>query len=164
MDDTAAAIKGKRILVTGGAGFIGSTLIERLIDANKIVVLDTFDRDALSDKPYATHPNLEIARASVLDIAAVHEAARGAQLVIHCAGIAGIDTVIKRPTLTMLPRRRRVFANGSYVSRLARSSVNTPLARAKTIVPSSARWARRAGPTPSANWPKSIWRSPITAR
>jgi UDP-glucose 4-epimerase len=101
MGDTAAAIKGKKILVTGGAGFIGSTLIERLIDANKILVLDTFDRDALSGKSYASHPNLEIARASVLDINAVRSAAHDAQLVIHCAGIAGIDTVIKRPTLTM---------------------------------------------------------------
>ena len=38
---------GKRILITGGAGFIGSHLVERLLDDNEVVVYDNLHRNAL---------------------------------------------------------------------------------------------------------------------
>jgi UDP-glucose 4-epimerase len=94
-------LTGKQIFITGGAGFIGSTLIEHLIEHNKITVFDDFRRDALSSKPYNSHPNLRIVKGDVLDYPAIKAAMDGAQYVVHCAAIAGIDTVIKRPTETM---------------------------------------------------------------
>lgn len=94
-------ITGKTIFITGGAGFIGSTLIGRLIDNNKITVYDDFRRDALSDKPYANHPNLTIIKGDVLDLQLLREAMEGVQIAVHCAAIAGIDTVIMKPTETM---------------------------------------------------------------
>ena len=94
-------ITGKRIFITGGAGFIGSTLIERLIDNNKITVYDNFRRDALSAKPYSSHQNLRIVKGDVIDYASLKSTMEDAQYVIHCAAIAGIDTVIKKPTETM---------------------------------------------------------------
>lgn len=94
-------ITDRQIFITGGAGFIGSTLIGRLIDKNRITVYDDFRRDALSNKPYASHPNLRAIRGDVLDFPSLCDAMAGAQIVIHCAAIAGIDTVIKRPTETM---------------------------------------------------------------
>ena len=94
-------VENRRIFITGGAGFIGSTLIGRLIDRNPITVYDDFRRDSLSGKPYAGHPNLHIVKGDVLDPAGLGRAMAGAQIVIHCAAIAGIDTVIKRPTETM---------------------------------------------------------------
>ncbi len=94
-------ITGKRIFISGGAGFIGSTLIGRLIDDNRITVYDDFRRDALSGKSYVNHPNLMVVKGSVLDLPCLTEAMKGSQIVIHCAAIAGIDTVIKRPTETM---------------------------------------------------------------
>lgn len=98
---TQSAIKGKYIIITGGAGFIGSTLIERLIEDNEITVYDDFRRDALSAKPYVSHPNMRIIKGSVLDDLKLKKAIGGAQIVVHCAAIAGIDTVIKKPTETM---------------------------------------------------------------
>lgn len=95
------SVENRRIFITGGAGFIGSTLIGRLIDRNPITVYDDFRRDSLSGKPYAGHPNLNIVKGDVLDPAGLARAMAGAQIVIHCAAIAGIDTVIKRPTETM---------------------------------------------------------------
>jgi len=94
-------IRGKRIFITGGAGFIGSTLIGRLIEDNQIVVFDNLHRDSLSDKPFANHPNLTLIQGDVLDAPAVGQAMQGAQYVIHCAAIAGIDTVILKPTRTL---------------------------------------------------------------
>ncbi len=95
------SVENRRIFITGGAGFIGSTLIGRLIDRNPITVYDDFRRDSLSGKPYAGHPHLTIVKGDVLDSAGLARAMAGAQIVIHCAAIAGIDTVIKRPTETM---------------------------------------------------------------
>ncbi len=94
-------IKGKKLFITGGAGFIGSTLIGKLIEDNRITVYDDFRRDALKDKPYVDHTNLRIIKGDVLDIAGLKSAIEGAQIVVHCAAIAGIDTVIKRPTETV---------------------------------------------------------------
>jgi len=96
-----ANLINKRIFITGGAGFIGSTLIGRLIEDNDIVVYDNLRRDSLSGRPYASHPRLRVVKGDVLDLAALRQAMDGANIVVHCAAIAGIDTVIQRPTETM---------------------------------------------------------------
>lgn len=95
------AIRDKKIFITGGAGFIGSTLIGRLIEDNQITVYDDFRRNALQDKPYAAHPNLNIVRGDILDLEKLRSSIKGSQIVVHCAAIAGIDTVIQKPTETV---------------------------------------------------------------
>src|SRR5438874_13212797 len=103
------ALSGKRIFVTGGAGFIGTTLARRLVDANEIVALDNLHRDALGGTDLAEHPNFSFHHADVLDADAVRELARGASHIVHCAGIAGVDTVLESPVRTM-----RVNVIGTY--------------------------------------------------
>jgi UDP-glucose 4-epimerase len=98
---TGATIKRRRIFITGGAGFIGSTLIGWLIADNDIVVYDDLRRNALAGKSYAKNPRLRVVEGDVLDLSALRRAMDGANIVVHCAAIAGIDTVIKRPTETM---------------------------------------------------------------
>ena len=93
--------RGRRIFITGGAGFIGSRLVGRLIEENEVVVYDNLMRDALSTMPYRAHPNLRVIVGDVLDAPAIRSAIQGSELVVHCAGIAGIDTVTKSPTRTM---------------------------------------------------------------
>jgi UDP-glucose 4-epimerase len=102
-------IRGKRILITGGAGFIGTTLARRLVDENDVVALDNLHRDALSGTDLAEHPRFELHQADVLDAEAVRELAAGATHVVHCAGIAGVDTVLESPVRTM-----RVNLIGTY--------------------------------------------------
>lgn len=94
-------IKNKKIFITGGAGFIGSTLIGRLIEDNEIVAYDNLTRNALQNKPWKDHKNLRLVVGDVLDEAALSEAMEGANLVVHCAAIAGIDTVVLNPVRTM---------------------------------------------------------------
>lgn len=91
----------KTYFITGGAGFIANALIHRIISDNRVVVFDNFSRDTLSGSPLAGHPHLTIVRGDVLDYPSVVRAMRGADIVIHAAAIAGIDTVIKMPVQTM---------------------------------------------------------------
>ncbi len=94
-------MKDKRVFITGGAGFIANTIIERIIDDNQVVVYDNFHRDTLTTSAYANHPNLTVVRGDVLNAGAVKDAMSGCQVVIHAAAIAGIDTVIQNPVKTM---------------------------------------------------------------
>lgn len=94
-------IKNKKIFITGGAGFIANILIGRLIDNNSITVFDNFHRDTISNSPYMNHSNLDIIKGDVLDFDLLVEAMKGAEIVVHAAGIAGIDTVLKDPVKTM---------------------------------------------------------------
>ena len=94
-------IKDKKFFITGGAGFIANTLMGRLINDNEIVAFDNFHRDTLSNSIYADHPNLKIIRGDVLDYESVYKGMQKADMVVHAAAIAGIDTVIKEPTKTM---------------------------------------------------------------
>lgn len=94
-------IEGKRVLITGGAGFIGSTLAGRLLDRNHVTVFDNLSRNSLKDRPFRNHKNLVVVEGDILDFEAVCRAASGVDIIVHCAAIAGIDTVIRKPVATM---------------------------------------------------------------
>lgn len=94
-------MKNKNIFITGGAGFIASALIEKLIDENRVTVYDNFTRDTLSRSSFGQHPNLNIVKGDVLDYQALETAMKGADIVIHAAAILGIDNVVQNPVLTM---------------------------------------------------------------
>jgi UDP-glucose 4-epimerase len=105
----AMSLEGKRIFITGGAGFIATTLARTLVDRNEIVALDSLHRDALTGTELADHPNFSLHQADVLDADAVTELAQGATHIVHCAAIAGVDTVLESPVRTM-----RVNMIGTY--------------------------------------------------
>lgn len=94
-------IKDKTIFITGGAGFIGSTLAGYLVNNNRIILYDNLNRNSLKDRSFRDHPHITLIQGDVLDLNDVFSAMHGADIVVHCAAIAGIDTVIKSPTTTM---------------------------------------------------------------
>jgi nucleoside-diphosphate-sugar epimerase len=94
-------IAGRRILLTGGAGFIGTALASRLLPENEVVVLDNGHRNALIGSGLAAHPHLRFIKGDVQDASVTQEAIRGCQIVVHLAAIAGVDTVLKMPVTTM---------------------------------------------------------------
>jgi UDP-glucose 4-epimerase len=94
-------IENKTIFITGGAGFIANTLIKYYVEKNRIVVYDNFHRDTLTNSGLANHKNVTIIKGDVLDLPFLTASMKGADIVVHAAGIAGIDTVIKDPVRTM---------------------------------------------------------------
>ncbi len=106
-----------RVLLTGGVGFIGYHLARALLArGDGVVILDDF-----SDAPYpkvaklrnerdlrAEHPRLQVARGCVTDQALVSELARGADVVLHLAGLA-----VVRPSFADPARYARVNVEGT---------------------------------------------------
>jgi len=116
-------IEGKTIFITGGAGFIGSSLVRRLIDNNRIVIYDNFMRNSLKDKKLNDHSNLTIIEGDILDYEYLSKSMIDSEIIIHCAAIAGIDTVIKDPVLTMkvnMIGSANVLEAASYLKKLER--------------------------------------------
>src|SRR5579871_2960003 len=93
--------KGKKIFITGGGGFIGTTICERLVDDNQIVIFDNGYRDALCHTKLAGHENVTVIRGDVLDYQAVLKGMEGCQIVVHLAAIAGVPDVFRHPVMTM---------------------------------------------------------------
>lgn len=98
-----AALSGTTVAITGGAGFIGSTLADVLSrdPSITVVLIDTLHRDAISRSDVLSRPNVRLVRGDVCDKAAVATALSGAHHIIHMASIAGVDTVMKMPVKTM---------------------------------------------------------------
>lgn len=94
-------IQGKTIFITGGAGFIASTLIARLAEQNRIVVYDNYTRNTLRGTPYDKHPNVTQVEGDVLDFELLLSHMHGAQVVVHAAAIAGIESTLRNPVTTM---------------------------------------------------------------
>lgn len=90
----------QRIVVTGGAGFIGSHLCEALVEAgNDVVVIDTLLRG--NKIPKHIFKEIEFHQVDVADEESVLKITKGADLIFHFAAILGVDIVADNPIETM---------------------------------------------------------------
>lgn len=94
-------LEGKTVFITGGRGFIASHLCEQLLKKNKVVLYDNYHRDAIKDTDILLNENVSFIQGDVLDFEKLARAMEGADAVVHCAAIAGVDTVVKKPITTM---------------------------------------------------------------
>jgi UDP-glucose 4-epimerase len=93
-------MSGKRILVTGGAGFIGSYLVERLVkDGNQVIVIDTLLRGNKIPKEILS--DVEFHYLNVCNEKKVAELSKGVDCIFHFAAILGVDIVADNPVETM---------------------------------------------------------------
>ena len=86
------------IVVTGGAGFIGSVLVPMLLEAgHRVRVLDNLTYGGQAMLPYFIHPNFSFVELDVRDRSKLSEELKGADIVIHLAALVGYPLCKKMP-------------------------------------------------------------------
>ncbi len=92
-------VQSSSVLVTGGAGFIGSNLVEALLaQDNRVVCLDNFatgKRENLA--PFMGNPMFELIEGDIRDIDACHRACNGVEYVLHQAALGSVPRSINDP-------------------------------------------------------------------
>lgn len=94
-------ISGKKILITGGGGFIGSWLVARFAEKNAITVFDNGRRNALQFLPATTRKKISYISADILDYKKVEKQVKKADIILHLAAIAGVSSYGEDPLRTL---------------------------------------------------------------
>ena len=97
-----------RILVTGGAGFIGSHLCERLIsDEHEVTVLDSASTGKFSNlNRILDSPKLQVVQGSILDTNALNPLIKNVDYVFHLAAAVGVFNIVNNPLESLLTNIR----------------------------------------------------------
>ena len=113
-----------QILITGGAGFIGSHLSERLIgDGHKVTVIDNFSTGSASNLTTLNgSPNFTLVEGSILDTNTLNPLVNKADYVFHLAAAVGVFNIVKHPLNSLLTNIR-----GTENVLEAASATNTPV-------------------------------------
>jgi UDP-glucose 4-epimerase len=86
-----------RVLITGGAGFIGSHLADALIArGDQVVVLDNFSTGSTANIKHITR-NLEIIDGDIRNTELINEATKDVDLILHMAAALGVNTILESP-------------------------------------------------------------------
>ncbi|MBT8260849.1 MAG: SDR family oxidoreductase [Bacteroidia bacterium] len=95
-------IKGKRVLITGGAGFIGSNLTKTLIEQdNKIICLDNFSTGFKKNiEPFLSHHNFTLIEGDIRNLETCINASKKADIVLHQAALGSVPRSINDPLTT----------------------------------------------------------------
>ena len=85
------------ILVTGGGGFIGSHLVERLLgDGHRVIVIDDFSTGSMANlKAVKNNPRLKIIRSKISECKNLPVLAARAEFIFHLAAVVGVELVVK---------------------------------------------------------------------
>ena len=92
-------ISGRKVLVTGGAGFIGSNLIGSLLDSdNSVVCLDNLSTGKAENiREFKGHPRFSFIEGDIRNFDECLEAANGAEIVFHQAALGSVPRSLKDP-------------------------------------------------------------------
>ncbi len=95
-------IKDKKVLITGGGGFLGVSLAERLVKDNQVVLLDTnFEKNTFAYSSLKGNKNIELAQVDILNAPEVSRNAQDAQIVVHMAAMVGVQEVLSNALYTL---------------------------------------------------------------
>src|SRR5262249_17785126 len=109
--------------ITGGGGFIGTHLAERLCLDHEVVLLDNGRRDSLSQvASLRSHPHIRFVAADTLDVPALRTAFDGVDAVLHLAAIAGVSSYYEESLKTL---QVNVLGTVNVLEESARASVRS---------------------------------------
>jgi len=99
---TSVNLTGKSVLVTGGAGFIGSNLVESLLENGaNVTVLDNFETGKLANiQAFLNNPNFKLIEGDIRDIHTCELAVKGCEMISHQAALGSVPRSIAHPELT----------------------------------------------------------------
>src|SRR5690606_38379907 len=95
-------IKNSKVLVTGGAGFIGSNLIDQLLlQDNRVVCLDNFSTGKQENLSQASqHPGFTLVKGDIRNLEDCQKAVAGCDYVLHQAALGSVPRSIVDPITT----------------------------------------------------------------
>lgn len=109
-----------RYVISGGAGFIGSHLAERLAGSADVVLFDNLRRNSLASTDLADLPTVKLVEGDICDRDAVVDVVQGADAVLHLAAIAGVSSYYREPETTL---RVNIGGTANVVDAVVASSV-----------------------------------------
>ena len=92
----------QRLFITGGAGFIGSHLAERLVKHGfQLTIYDNLRRNSIKYTNLLQHPDVKFIKGDIMDMPLLKDSMANHGIVIHAAGIAGVSNYSKCSALTL---------------------------------------------------------------
>ena len=144
-----------RVLVTGGAGYIGSHLVDRLVHlGHNVTVIDDLSTGSLQNLGGA-QPHIAFVEGSILDEALVERLVRDTDVVFHLAAAVGVGHIVEKPLASLITNVRGaehvIGAAMAYDKRLLVASTSEIYGKTKKM-PMSEDDDRVLGSTTIARW------------
>ncbi len=89
-------MEGKTIVVTGGLGFIGSHIVDELVDNNTIIVIDNLSSGKIENLAYPNHENLTLIKGDLNELY-LDDILKGVDYVFHLAALASVPESVEKP-------------------------------------------------------------------
>ena len=146
-----------KYLITGGCGFIGSHLAERLIaDGHHVTVLDDLSTGKLANVAnIVEHPNFRVRVGSICDDSLVHEVVQDCDVVYHLASAVGVRLIMEKPIETIetiVTGTQIVLKNANLFRKPTLLTSTSEVYGKSTSVPFTEDGDRLEGPTTKHRW------------
>ncbi|MEO6444092.1 MAG: GDP-mannose 4,6-dehydratase [Gemmatimonadaceae bacterium] len=145
------------VFITGGCGFIGSHLAERLLArGDRVVVLDDLSTGSMENIAHLTgHPSFSYRIGSALDVPLVSELVDTADVTVHLAAAVGVKLIVERPVHTIETNVRAtevVLGAAARKKKLVMVASTSEVYGKSTSIPFREDQDLQLGPTSHSRW------------
>lgn len=168
-----------KVLVTGGAGFIGSHLVDRLLKmGHSVVCFDNLSTGQIGNlNHHITHPNFKMAIDSILNRIELSDQVQNCDIVIHLAADVGLPHAVENPVETLMTNVRGVvnvlaaaYKFGKKIvmassSEVYGKNINGPLAEEDDLIlgsPTVFRWSYSSSKIMAEQFALAYWQKGLS--